>query len=172
MQVIRALPFTRPLGIWARSPEHDPRPLEPHKHVSCRFRNFFATLVFWSGCCRGKTPVNRHNALVAQWIEHRFPKRAGRVPERGRSRVNQGNPGRWQARRFECEPAVSRSFSNFLATCARGWRHGLVLSGELREPDYRGLDVGGEEAAELGQSVAPTALASRPPSDDATSPRE
>jgi hypothetical protein len=48
--------------------------------------------------------------------KHRFPKRAGRVPERGRSRVNRGNPGRWQARRFECEPAVSRSFSNFLAT--------------------------------------------------------
>ena len=39
-----------------------------------RFRNFFATLVFWSGCRRGKTPANRHNALVAQWIEHRFPK--------------------------------------------------------------------------------------------------
>ena len=52
------------------------QPAQSPPHVSCRFSNFFATLVFWSGCRRGKTPANRHNALVAQWIEHRFPKSA------------------------------------------------------------------------------------------------
>jgi hypothetical protein len=61
--------------------------LPPARHVSCKFRNFFATLVFWSGCGRGKTPANRHNALVAQWIEHRFPKPgvAGSIPAGGTS---------------------------------------------------------------------------------------
>ena len=42
----------------------------------------------WSpgaGCRRGKIPANRHNALVAQWIEHRFPKPgvAGSIPAGG-----------------------------------------------------------------------------------------
>ena len=67
-----------------------PSDLAPAQHVSCRFRNFFATLVFWSGCRSGKTPANRHNALVAQWIEHRFPKPgvAGSIPAGGTTRFS------------------------------------------------------------------------------------
>ncbi len=53
--------------------------------VCRKFRNFFATLVFLPSRRRGKTPANRHNALVAQWIEHRFPKPgvAGSIPAGG-----------------------------------------------------------------------------------------
>ena len=65
-------------------------PMGAARHVSCKFRNFLATLVFWSRCRRGKTPANRHNALVAQWIEHRFPKSAAWGVNRGTSRVNWG----------------------------------------------------------------------------------
>ena len=86
------------------------------QHVSCKFRNFFATLVFWSGCRRGKTPANRHNALVAQWIEHRFPKSAPRVLfgvrlESIRVHLSTGRPP------AGFEPAVPCRTSNFLATC-------------------------------------------------------
>ena len=75
----------------------------PHTHVSCKFRNFFATLVFWSGCRRGKTPANRHNALVAQWIEHRFPKPgvAGSIPA--------GGTTRWSSSCFEGGSAACAS---------------------------------------------------------------
>ena len=49
-----------------------------------------------AGRFRDKRPANLHFSLVAQWIEHRFLRRAQRVRERGSSRVNRGNLARSQ----------------------------------------------------------------------------
>ena len=54
-------------------------------HVSCNFSNLLATRGILAGPQEHKVPANRHNALVAQWIEHRFPKPgvAGSIPAGG-----------------------------------------------------------------------------------------
>ena len=70
-----------------RGPLCGPRPASrrPAPHVSCRFSNFLATRGILVRLPREKVPANRHNALVAQWIEHRFPKPgvAGSIPAGG-----------------------------------------------------------------------------------------
>jgi hypothetical protein len=82
----------------AFSPGSDPRPtLGPSRTPapgSCRFSNFLATRGIPAGPQEHKVPANQHNALVAQWIEHRFPKSAACGPIRVHLRPKRVNPAR------------------------------------------------------------------------------
>ena len=71
---------SRGSGAGPAGPEEGVRPA-----VSCRFSNLLATRGILAGPQEHKVPANRHNALVAQWIEHRFPKPgvAGSIPAGG-----------------------------------------------------------------------------------------
>ena len=98
---VARLPEPRPRSVTQVAEPRCNAPTGAAPHVSCRFSNFFATLVFLSGRRRGKTPANRHNALVAQWIEHRFPKPgvAGSIPAGGTTLMLHSALSCWGVRR-------------------------------------------------------------------------